>query len=412
MSLRRFLQALMILSLLQGGPIWAATYWVSKAGSDSNACFASDNQPRLATRSRLTITAGAACLSSNDTLMVMPGNYNERLNNLLPNRATLRSADSNPANWFSVKPQNNVIPHQTAAIDHNQSRSNIIYKFFRVDLSDITSGNKPQACLRTGPTSITVEDFECIGPAPGMMSSTGSGIAVKTDTVNPVIRRGEISNIVSAESNPGAHGFYWQASNGIAEYVHIENVNGYCLQYWNGGSENAHSNIYRYNFCKDAGNGLYFGDGDGNLALNNIFWNTGGRIKLVSSGQKFFNNTIYGTDSNCIKIRGNSQTVQNNIVLNCGLSPAILNEGTDSTISNNLTSGDPGDIFTTLATGDFSLKAGSAAIDSGMTVSEVTTDFAGTPRPHGCCYDIGAFEYVSTVTTPPVAPGNLQVSSE
>ena len=40
---------------------------------------------------------------------------------------------------------------------------------------------------------------------------------------------------------------------------------------------------------------------------------------------------------------------------------------------------------------DFSLQAGSPAIDSGTAVP-VFDDFTGAPRPNGSAYDVGAFE--------------------
>jgi hypothetical protein len=42
---------------------------------------------------------------------------------------------------------------------------------------------------------------------------------------------------------------------------------------------------------------------------------------------------------------------------------------------------------------DWSLKAGSPAIDAGATLSEVLTDITGMARPKGAAYDIGAYEY-------------------
>jgi hypothetical protein len=40
------------------------------------------------------------------------------------------------------------------------------------------------------------------------------------------------------------------------------------------------------------------------------------------------------------------------------------------------------------------LQTGSPAIDAGITLSDVPIDYAGTPRPQGIRFDIGAFEYI------------------
>src|SRR6267378_2889399 len=42
---------------------------------------------------------------------------------------------------------------------------------------------------------------------------------------------------------------------------------------------------------------------------------------------------------------------------------------------------------------DAHLQAGSPAIDAGLTLLDVPIDYAGTPRPQGIRFDIGAFEY-------------------
>ncbi len=49
---------------------------------------------------------------------------------------------------------------------------------------------------------------------------------------------------------------------------------------------------------------------------------------------------------------------------------------------------------------DFHLQASSPATDHGVTLSNVTTDYAGTPRPQGSAYDIGAYEAAGAVVPP------------
>lgn len=58
--------------------------------------------------------------------------------------------------------------------------------------------------------------------------------------------------------------------------------------------------------------------------------------------------------------------------------------------NNVLSASDP---FTSSGTGDFTVASPNAAvIDAGATLVEVRKDFAGTARPQGSAYDIGAFE--------------------
>jgi len=55
----------------------AATYYVSKFGSDANSC-ATARIP-VDTNAKLTIQAGLCCLSAGDTLMIGSGRYYEEL---------------------------------------------------------------------------------------------------------------------------------------------------------------------------------------------------------------------------------------------------------------------------------------------------------------------------------------------
>ena len=66
------------------------------------------------------------------------------------------------------------------------------------------------------------------------------------------------------------------------------------------------------------------------------------------------------------------------------------------------------------ATGhDYQLVSGAAAIDSGVTIPDVTTDRQGTRRPQGAAYDVGAYERVAgggpNLPVAPPAPANLRI---
>jgi hypothetical protein len=94
-------------------------------------------------------------------------------------------------------------------------------------------------------------------------------------------------------------------------------------------------------------------------------------------------------------------TARNNIVFNNVIN-SIYNSG--GTVSNNLTT-DPK--FVNSAANNFYLQSTSPAIDAGMTLTAVPIDFSNIPRPEGAGYDIGAYEYQSTLG----APTNLQIVS-
>ena len=58
---------------------------------------------------------------------------------------------------------------------------------------------------------------------------------------------------------------------------------------------------------------------------------------------------------------------------------------------------------------DYQLQDGSPAIDQGKTLESVTVDFNGNMRPNGHAYDIGAFEFQTTVAKVPQAPTQLRL---
>src|SRR6266850_4483547 len=107
----------------------------------------------------------------------------------------------------------------------------------------------------------------------------------------------------------------------------------------------------------------------------------------------------------------------NSIAYGNGSAYGNIYDSTGATFSNNLCNnagggctlgGNPG--FPGAAGGDFHLTPSSPAIDAGASLSEVPTDFEGTPRPQGSAYDIGADEYGAGSggsPTPIPSPGSL-----
>jgi hypothetical protein len=352
--------------------------------------------------------------------MVKAGFYNEQLINILPSGATLRSADVNPANWFTLKPTNNTIAHDTGAVRFTSTRTTpVTFRFIRIDLSSITSGNRPHACFDFGGDPLVhliVEDFECLGPATGMASHTAAALFGSSGGGVQTYRRGIIRNWISGmdhpTNNPGAHGIYQQGQNGLYEDLDIRNVNGRCFRTRN--TSRSMNNTFRYIFCGDSKNASIL-DGptspSGNLAHNIVLWNASG-IEVRDGSSVLHATIIGGASGRCARTRDTANVIRNSILLNCG-GNAIINEGTNSIITDNITSGSINDFFIDPAKGDFRLKPGSSAINSGATISQIGRDFAGTPRPQGCCHDIGAFEHTTAVTNPPPpAPGNLHAVAQ
>ena len=143
--------------------------------------------------------------------------------------------------------------------------------------------------------------------------------------------------------------------------------------------------------------------------------NSGGIYAPVSGAYaKIINNTIVTPEGTGI-INSSSATGYriNNIV--AGPRNGVYTSGTFSGASTPNLHDDVSDVgFTDAANDDYTLSAGSPAVDTGADVSghNVTTDFNGTSRPPGD-YDMGAFERTGTPpdSSAPSVPTGLASSS-
>jgi hypothetical protein len=140
------------------------------------------------------------------------------------------------------------------------------------------------------------------------------------------------------------------------------------------------------------------------LVYNNIFYNNTLSIWHRGSNGRFYNNTIYNSPQFGIQVDSGND-IRNNIVYNA----SIAQTGSGNTLSNNLTTNPS---FVNASAGDFHLQAGSPAIDAGVTVSEVTTDFDKRSRPQGARFAIGAYEYAGSAPRPLSAPTKRRVAGQ
>ena len=113
-----------------------------------------------------------------------------------------------------------------------------------------------------------------------------------------------------------------------------------------------------------------------------------------------------GTYSSLIEYRfPNSTGVQiANNLLDGGI---LARDGAAGTLSGNVTTATPA-LFVNPSAGDLHLAATAAsAIDRGVALPNVSTDWDGQPRPQGGAADAGADERV--VSLPPSPPQNFRI---
>jgi hypothetical protein len=154
---------------------------------------------------------------------------------------------------------------------------------------------------------------------------------------------------------------------------------------------------------------------------NNLVYNNGSavgageargiQINQYTNGTKVWNNTSYGNKSVGIQVGPNgtaltNTVVQNNISYN-NTYANYSDDGENTSADHNLTSNPS---FVNAAAFNFELRTSSPAIDAGVTLSQVPTDFKDTPRPQGGAYDIGAYEGAgSSDILPPLRPEGLLI---
>ena len=152
--------------------------------------------------------------------------------------------------------------------------------------------------------------------------------------------------------------------------------------------------------------------------INSVSRNAGEAGIKISEGARLrlYNSVVYGSGEEAVAFRvpdGHSQPVLtseivNSIIMNNGTYGVDLRSGNDVTEHNNIyfnngrnhtnnfsmddSSMITNPLFFGPGAGDFRILNASPAIDSGFTLTDITTDFNGDSRPIGDAYDIGIDE--------------------
>ncbi len=161
--------------------------------------------------------------------------------------------------------------------------------------------------------------------------------------------------------------------------------------------------------------GVYNGQGTNVIIRNNVFYNItrGWAIQRYGSSVDqlyIVNNTFAFPNPNrdgqiILAATTTNLYIQNNIFYQPGQNVGISGTSSGAHIDHNLSTGTVGGggigsnientdpQFVNPSALDFRLQAGSPAIDAGVTLANVSSDFLGVSRPQGAAYDIGAFEF-------------------
>lgn len=379
--------------------VHAATRYVATTGSNTT-CTAATN---IGTPAQ-TIAFGLSCTVAGDTLYLRGGTYNESIDS---NKLTIPTGTS-----YSDAPLISSYPSETVTLNGNINIAHTYVQYVEFARLVLTATYQ----------NISVGGFE----APHHIKFTGMEVK---DGIEQCVQLGKLSHHVwftggrihdcayNATSTPPGYPMYISGSDHLIENMEIYGSNSYCIHiYYSNTPKPAgvtvRNSVLHHCALKTASSAaIILTGGDSNAAYNNILYNNSGHgiINMSGTNTHIYNNTVYGGSQTGIYIQSaaTNTDVRNNIAYG-NATTQILNEGTGTILSKNLTS-DPR--FVNVATLNFNLQTSSPAINVGDFLSQVATDIKQTPRPQGGAYDIGAYEVsIGSDTAPPSSPVGLRVN--
>ncbi|MBN1675036.1 MAG: right-handed parallel beta-helix repeat-containing protein [Kiritimatiellae bacterium] len=370
-----------------------ATYYVDGPGGDGLAEGGRDSNSGTLAAPWLTVSHGVEQLKPGDTLHIRGGEYGETLWKTIPSgtpeaRVTVSNHEDEAV---TLKPPADTQVNYIVGISGDSSYITLKglildgQKKIREQTVDISRSREGQV-----PHHIRVENCTIKG---SRSSGLQTGSAHHCEFIN--------LKITGNGRDKNDHGLKMGGSNNLVDGCEISHNYAFGMQIY-GTGEGANGNVFRGNYVHDNGRhknkktAMFITKGRDNLVCNNVVVGQKTAVSLGGERTKFYNNTVVGE----MRALGVSQTqnaqIKNNILVGGVRVEGGTNEkgepnNVNPVLANNLTDRDP--LFADAQAGNYRLKAGSPAIDAGVTVAEVATDKAGVARPQGQAPDIGAYEF-------------------
>jgi parallel beta-helix repeat protein len=293
----------------------AATYYVATTGNDANQ--GTESQPFR------TIQRGVSNLRSGDTLYIRQGTYADRIS---PSTMTIPSGTSwsNPVTISGYSGE--TVTLQSVELNTGSNISYVVFDNLVLDAKDRGNG----LYVGCGSHHIRLSNSE-------VKNALSVGVEFCNNADDNEVIDCSVHDSVS-------HGLYITSSNNLFDGNSVYNNGGYGYHFYNQGSHTVNNNIIRNSEIYKNGSGrqdafgIILGSGDNNVMYDNIVRDNPGGIQVAYGnprGTDVTNNTVDGNSYAGIWIFPGSQNtiVENNSVN--GNPYGIINQGTDTVLSNN-----------------------------------------------------------------------------
>ena len=339
-----------------------------------------------------TVAAGVAATGAGDTLYIRAGTYDDHLRNRV-----VAGPSSTQRTVISAYDGEAVVlrPSSGQYVVAINDRPNIAIVGLVLDAANATVGASHTVVLGSGSTHVLIDGNE-------IRNSSANGVLVSGEAPFGTFRNNYVHHNGDSTLN---HGLYLKADDWVVEDNRFERNSSMGAQFYpTPNRTQARRNVFANNCTATTGSEVMLSHQSHLFENNVVYTTTGACTRGVTvnwqgpANSTIRHNTIYSATGGSTGVNvaaGTNTTVQNNLVI--GYSSAVRDDGIGTRVAGIVSTGSASSHFEAASSGDFALRSTSGAIDMGINLAEVTTDFLGAMRPAGEGWDAGAFEFGSSM---------------
>lgn len=432
--MKKLIWLLVFLVTMVGQTVSAATYYTALTGGDNTRSCAT---AQSVSTPKQSVNSAIGCLVAGDTLLVKAGTYAENITSIPSGTSWVNKVRiaAYASDTVLLKPTTGSGGGAVIWLDCE-------CHYIEIDHINLDGNSSNQIGLWVSTNNMRNPHHVRIQNADIFAGANGAGAAISFGghtTIGATGSNEALHMTLHGGGIPGggcgfacnSYGIYLEGPNNLVDGCEIYGTRGAGIQVYNAGMDSPSGNIIRntkiHDITATEAPGEYWGIiviGPNtqiyNVVIYNMTLNTGSGADAAiavgcATGQcgdntKVWNVTIYNAVNGGVVINGTTGVdVKNTLVYGGGGAP-FSDSGTSTTQDHNMFSG-VNPLFVNPGAGNFSLQAGSPAINTGVTLAGVPTDFLGILRPQASLYDIGAFEFVTGggPTAVPSVPTGLHI---